>query len=90
LLVIVGGLIQMYVIIIGGQAYPLDIFPGKEVIESGFFDGQVVPYAPSLWEVLLGLGGVAVALIMVSLAVKVLRFLPASLADEDVDPHHAA
>jgi len=90
LLVIIGGLIQMYVIIIGGQAYPLDIFPGKEVIESGFFDGQVVPYAPSLWEVLLGLGGVAVALIMVSLAVKILRFLPASLADEDVDPHHAA
>jgi len=90
LLVIIGGLVQMYVIIIGGQAYPLDIFPGKEVIESGFFDGQVVPYTPSLWEVLLGLGGVAVALIMVSLAVKILRFLPASLADEDVDPHHAA
>ncbi|MGD8570213.1 MAG: polysulfide reductase NrfD, partial [Gammaproteobacteria bacterium] len=31
LLVIVGGLAQMYVIIIGGQAYPLDLFPGYEV-----------------------------------------------------------
>jgi len=90
LLVIIGGLIQLYVLIIGGQAYPLEIFPGKEVIESSFFDGQVAHYAPSLWEVLLGLGGVAVALIMVALAVKILRFMPTSLADEDVDPHHSA
>lgn len=90
LLVIIGGLIQLYVLIIGGQAYPLEIFPGKEVIESSFFDGQVAQYAPSLWEVLLGLGGVAVALIMVALAVKILRFMPVSLADEDVDPHHKA
>ncbi|MGD8795969.1 MAG: polysulfide reductase NrfD [Thiohalophilus sp.] len=88
LLVIVGGFIQLYVLIIGGQAYPLEIFPGKEVIESAFFDGQVAQYTPSLWEVLLGLGGVAVALIMVALAIKVLRFMPVSLADKDVDPHH--
>ena len=88
LLVIVGGFIQLYVLIIGGQAYPLEIFPGKEVIESSFFDGQVAQYAPSLWEVLLGLGGFAVALIMVALAIKVLRFMPVSLADKDVDPHH--
>lgn len=90
LLVIIGGMIQLYVLIIGGQAYPLEIFPGKEVIESGFFDGQVAEYAPSIWEVLLGLAGVAVALIMVALAVKILRFMPSSLADEDVDPHHSA
>ena len=88
LLVIVDGFIQLYVLIIGGQAYPLEIFPGKEVIESSFFDGQVAQYAPSLWEVLLGLGGFAVALIMVALAIKVLRFMPVSLADKDVDPHH--
>ncbi|MDZ7662865.1 NrfD/PsrC family molybdoenzyme membrane anchor subunit [Thiohalophilus sp.] len=90
LLVIIGGFIQLYVLIIGGQAYPLEIFPGKEVIESSFFDGQVAHYAPSIWEVLLGLGGMAVALIMVALAVKILRFMPTSLADEDVDPHHSA
>lgn len=89
-LVIIGGLIQLYVLIIGGQAYPLEIFPGKEVIESSFFDGQVAQYTPSMWEVLLGLGGMAVALIMVALAVKILRFLPTSLADEDVAPHHSA
>ena len=88
LLVIIGGLIQMYVIIIGGQAYPLVLFPGKEV-SSSFSDGIVNSYAPSLPEVVLGVGGIAIALIIVALAVKVLGFLPNSLADEDVDPHHA-
>jgi len=88
LLVILGGLVQMYVIIIGGQAYPLVLFPGKEVTSS-FSDGIVNHYAPSLPEVVLGLGGIAIALIIVALAVKVLGFLPNSLADEDVDPHHS-
>jgi Ni/Fe-hydrogenase subunit HybB-like protein len=88
LLVILGGLVQMYVIIIGGQAYPLVLFPGKEVTSS-FSDGIVNHYAPSLPEVVLGVGGIAIALIIVALAVKVLGFLPNSLADEDVDPHHS-
>ncbi len=86
-LVILGGIAQMYVIIIGGQAYPLVLFPGMEV-ESSFFDGIINHYAPSLPEILLGLGGIATAMITVALAVKVLRFLPESLADEVVDPHH--
>jgi molybdopterin-containing oxidoreductase family membrane subunit len=37
LLILVGGLALLYVIIIGGQAYPLEIFPGMEVLSSGFF-----------------------------------------------------
>ncbi len=86
-LIILGGIAQMYVIIIGGQAYPLVLFPGMEV-ESSFFDGIVNHYAPTLPEVMLGLGGIATAIITVALAVKVLRFLPESLADEVVDPHH--
>lgn len=89
LLVILGGLALVYVIIIGGQAYPLDMFPGKEV-SSGFFDGVVASYAPSLPEVLLGLGGAALALFMTVFAVKVLPFLPQSLADADIDPHYEA
>jgi len=89
LLVIIGGLAQMYVIIIGGQAYPLEIFPGKEVISS-FADGIVGSYAPSLPEVILGIGGVALALAATFVGVRVLRFMPASLADEDVDPHYSA
>lgn len=88
LLVVLGGLAQMYVTIIGGQAWPLDIFPGWEE-RSSFFDGVIHPYSPSLPEVLLGLGGVAVALAIVTIGVKVLRFLPESLADADVDPHAA-
>jgi Ni/Fe-hydrogenase subunit HybB-like protein len=49
-LVIVGGLAAMYVIIIGSQAYPLEMFPGKTVLEFGApgdVGGQVAPYAPS-------------------------------------------
>ncbi len=85
-LVIIGGLAQMYVIIIGGQAFPLDMFPGQEVTSS-FFDGVVGTYTPSLPEILLGLGGIGIALGVVTFAIKVLRFLPVSLADADVDPH---
>jgi Ni/Fe-hydrogenase subunit HybB-like protein len=87
-LVIVGGMAQLYVIIIGGQAYPLDMFPGHDV-SSSFFDGQVAPYTPTLPEFMLGIGGVALAFFLVVVAVKFLRFLPASLADDKVDPHHS-
>ncbi|MGB5396250.1 MAG: NrfD/PsrC family molybdoenzyme membrane anchor subunit, partial [Gammaproteobacteria bacterium] len=85
-MIIFGGLAQMYVIIIGGQAYPLEIFPGYEV-SSSFYDGVVAEYTPSLPEVLLGVGGVAVSLFLVAFAIKVLKFLPVSLADKAVDPH---
>lgn len=86
LLVIIGGLAQMYVIIIGGQAIPLTLFPGKEVTSS-FFDGVAHDYAASAPELLLGISGFAVALIIVALGCTVLRFLPATLADEAVADH---
>jgi len=89
ILVIFGGLAQMYVLIIGGQAYPQLMFPGMEV-SSLFGDGQVAKYVPSPPEVLLGIGGFGIALAMVVAAIKVLPFLPTSLADQDVDPHQAA
>jgi len=85
-LIIFGGLAQLYVIIIGGQAFPLQMFPGYEV-SSSFQDGVVASYTPSLPEVMLGLGGIAVALFLVTFAIKVLRFLPTSLADSVADPH---
>ncbi|MHB1173501.1 MAG: NrfD/PsrC family molybdoenzyme membrane anchor subunit [Sulfuriferula sp.] len=87
LLVVLGGLAQMYVTIIGGQAFPLQMFPGM-VESSSFFDGVIHPYVPSLPETLLGLGGVAVAGAMVVFAIKILRFLPESLDDLVVNPHH--
>ena len=86
LMVIFGGLSQMYVTIIGGQAYPLEIFPGYEV-SSTFFDGVVADYTPSIYEIALGVGGMALSLFAVVFGIKVLGFLPASLADKDVDPH---
>jgi molybdopterin-containing oxidoreductase family membrane subunit len=86
LMVVLGGLAQMYVTIIGGQAYPLDIFPGWQV-NSSFYDGVVHTYQAKLPEYLLGLGGIAIALAIVTVGVKVLRFLPLSLADADADPH---
>ncbi len=89
-LVILGGLASMYTIIIAGQAYPMEIFPGMEVLESTFADGVVTQYSASLPEILLGLGGVAMSLIMVALGIKVLGFLPESLADSVADPHHKA
>ncbi len=87
-LVIVGGFAQLYVLLIGGQAYPLEMFPGYEVTSS-FFDGHISSYSPSIWEVTLGVGGIATALLMVTIAVRVLKFLPVTLEDAVVDPHAA-
>ena len=82
-LVVVGGIAQMYVTIIGAQAFPLDMFPGL-IESSSFYDGVVNHYAPSLPELFLGLGGVAIALLVTVFAIKVLRLLPASLDDATV------
>jgi molybdopterin-containing oxidoreductase family membrane subunit len=83
---IIGGFAQLYVILIGGQAYPLTLFPGADV-SSDYFDGAFNSYTPSIWELMLGMGGVALALVMVTIGVKVLRFLPDSLFDAVADPH---
>ena len=82
-LVIVGGLAQMYVTILGAQAFPLDMFPGMNE-KSSFFDGEVNSYTPSVPEIFLGLGGIAIALLVTTFAVKVLRVLPVTLDDETV------
>lgn len=74
-LCLAGGLAQMYVIIIGGQAFPLNLFPGMEVTSS-FQDGQVAAYRASLPEVLLGLSGLSLAVLVAGIAVKLLPFLP--------------
>ena len=89
LLVVVGGVAQMYVTIIAGQVFPMAMFPDK-IVTSGFFDGVVASYSPSLPELLLGVSGIALALVITVFAIKVLPFLPQSLADAEVDPHHKA
>ena len=88
LFVVVGAICQIYVIIIGGQAFPLDIFPGHEVIASTFGDANKIhSYIPSPWEFMLGIGGIAIALLGLTIAMWVMPFLPLSLADAEVDPH---
>ncbi len=87
ILVIFGGLSQMYVTIIGGQAFPMPLFPGK-IVESVTNDGGIASYSASIYEVLLGLGGIAIAVILTVFAMNVLRILPESLADKDIDPHY--
>ncbi len=72
---LIGGLAQMYFTIIGGQAYPLQIFPGMEV-SSSFYDGVIASYWPSLPEVLLGVSGISVAMLLTGVALKLLPFLP--------------
>ena len=72
----IGGVAAIYVIIIGGQAFPLEMFPGKEIIESSFFDGAVGEYRPSAPEFALGVGGAAFAMLLLCLALKLFPLLP--------------
>ena len=74
-LVIFGAFCQLYVLVIGGQAFPLDIFPGYTE-RSSFFDGVVGNYAPSVAEFALGFGGAGLALMIILIGIKVLPFLP--------------
>ena len=87
-LVLVGGFAQLYVIVIGGQAYPLEMFPGYEM-SSTFYDGVVASYTPSMVELMLGIGGTAFAFLLLAVVIKFLPILPTSLADAQVDPHAA-
>lgn len=75
ILAMAGVLAQLYVTIIGGQAYPLVLFPGKEV-SSAFYDGVVAQYTPSLPELLLGVGGLGLSALLIIVAARILPFLP--------------
>lgn len=75
LLVALGALAFLYVFIVGGQAFPLEIFPGYEAT-STFRDGQVDAYAPSLPEFLLGLGGLAASFLIALVGARALPVLP--------------
>jgi Ni/Fe-hydrogenase subunit HybB-like protein len=74
-LVVVGAFAWLYVFIIGGQAFPLDIFPGH-AMTSSFGDGAIERYAPSWPELLLGVGGLGAAFVLTTVGVRVLDFMP--------------
>ncbi len=78
-LVVTGGFAQLCVVIIGGQVFPLILFPGKQ-ISSSFYDGVIVDYIPSLAEISLGITGVASAIFISLLVLRVLPFLPKALS----------
>jgi Ni/Fe-hydrogenase subunit HybB-like protein len=80
LLIILGGFSMIYVVVVGGQAYPMDLISGMQV-SSSFADGEIAQYSPSLPEFLLGMGGVAFAIMATLFVVKILPFIPQSLAD---------
>jgi molybdopterin-containing oxidoreductase family membrane subunit len=86
-LAIFGGASLIYNVLIGGQSYPLVLFPNA-VVESSFADGVFNSYTASFPEIILGIGGVGVTFLVIIMGVKVLRLLPDSLADSVADPHH--
>jgi molybdopterin-containing oxidoreductase family membrane subunit len=76
----VGAFCQLYVLIIGGQVFPIDMVPGF-LETSGFFDGVIAEYHPSLAEFGLGMGGVGLALLTYLIGTRVLAFLPTATFD---------
>ncbi len=81
ILMLLGGMAHIYVIVIGGQSYPLSLFPGMEVT-STFQDGVFGTYMPTLPELLLGLAGVSIAMFIVGFALKILPFLPSPVEED--------
>ena len=75
-LVALGGWSLVYVIVIAGQAFPVDVLHGYEVVSSTFMDGQIAPYSPSLPEWLLGLGGLAFGILAFAVLARVLPLFP--------------
>lgn len=85
-LALIGGLALLYVVIIGSQSTPQNLFPGKTVIASRFGDAGFPTYQPSVWEWGLGLGGVALAMLLCLLLLRILPLLPESRARLDASP----
>jgi molybdopterin-containing oxidoreductase family membrane subunit len=80
ILILIGSFKAIYVIIIGGQAYPLTIFTDYKIVNSTFYDNVVHSYVPSIYEFGLGIGGVALALIIILIAIANLNFLPSQIS----------
>lgn len=85
-LVVAGALAFVYVFVIGGQAFPLEIFPGYEA-SSSFADGAVNAYAPTLAEIALGVGGLAAAALVTLVGARLFAIVPNA---EAALPHAAA
>ncbi|NDU88151.1 MAG: hypothetical protein G3I09_08255 [Ferrovum sp.] len=76
---VLGALAFLYVFIIGGQSYPLSIFPGYQATSS-FADGVINGYTPSIYEWALGCGGLGAALLVTLIGV---RIFPGTVPQDD-------
>ncbi len=74
-LVLLGAFALLFAFIVGGQAFPLEIFPGYTATSS-FADGTAEIYSPRWPEWLLGFGGLGVAFLLTTIGVRALDFLP--------------
>jgi Ni/Fe-hydrogenase subunit HybB-like protein len=83
-LVVIGGHCFMYSFIIGGEAFPVELFPGK-VVSSNFGDGAIASYVPHLPEIILGIGGYGVAGLLLIVVLWALPMLPGGFP-ETVEP----
>ncbi len=75
-IILLGGLFAVAVIIIGGQAYPLNIFPDHQIIESAFYDNVIHSYIPSIYELGLGIGGLTLATLIILIGIANFKFIP--------------
>ena len=83
--VVLGGHAFMYVFIVGGEAFPIELFPGK-IVSSTFSDGAIAAYSPSWPEILLGLGGYGIAGVLMIVAMWALPILPGGFPEEPASP----
>ena len=86
LLSLIGAMALLYVVIIGSQSTPQTLFPGKTVLNSQFGDAGFSAYQPSIWEWGLGGGGIAVALLLCLMLLRILPLLPESVPEIPTRP----
>ena len=54
-------------------------------VASSFADGSVAVYRPSVAELGLGVGGIAIAALLTTVVMRLFRIMPMSLADDVVE-----
>lgn len=81
--VVAGAFAWLFAFLVGGQAFPLELFPGWAA-SSSFGDGRIAHYAPAWPEWLLGVGGVGAACLITVVGAHLLDFEP---ADDAVGVH---
>lgn len=74
-LVLVGAIAFLYAFVIGGEAFPIEVFAGYDA-SSSFGDGAIARYVPSAPEIALGLAGVAFAALVTAIGARLFPIVP--------------